>query len=269
MVTSEGFDFGVVRFMPIESYTDPTLGLDREARVDLVARIVENYLAGKPVIPQSEGDWSRVHTAIRRAGLFVIETRTPCFAATLRFCPDRAGEGDYEIHRQPRFGVERGRTVRVSVVADDEANACAAMLKPFATRFCVVTVRTDRPHTKLIWLVGLRDFRSFDETAETASARLAAREERREAAIRRRQSNRLERSLIISQLSLLEHSERLSHIVGDTRHPVAFYPEEWAIIDSDSLQSLPSELRRALIERLADSRKGGWKILCEQLKRLS
>lgn len=161
MPTGHTTDFGVIQFMPIESFADPYRGLDQEARVD---KMLGDLLEESPSKAQSIADWPHVHTAIRRRGLFVIESETPGFTAMLRFSPEQPDAGDYEIHHRPRGGVERGRTVKVVAVAADETDSRLSMLTPFPTRYAVVTDGAARPRARKMWLVGLRDFRIVPET---------------------------------------------------------------------------------------------------------
>jgi len=161
MPTTHTIDLGVIQFMPIETFLDPTRGLDRDARVD---KLVEDLVSDRP---QSVGDWPRVRTAIRRGELFVVETSTPSFTATLRFDPEHPDAGDYETHRRPRGPVEKGRTIKVTAVAADETDSRLSILTPFAVRYAVRTVANDRPRTALMWLVGLKSYRPVAETTET------------------------------------------------------------------------------------------------------
>ena len=160
-MTNEGpSEFGVLRFMPIETFNDPTHGLDMEARAE---RIAEAYSSDELPKPQNIGDWPCVQTAIRRGDLFVIETTMPNFRATLRFSPAKPETGDYEIHHRPRGGVERGRTVKVTAVPADDKDGRVSMLSSFPTRYAVVTVGAERPHSRKMWLFGLKSFRSNDD----------------------------------------------------------------------------------------------------------
>lgn len=134
-------------------------GLGLDARVDM---IVESLLEDVGYVPRktdSVSNWPRAQTAIRRGGLSVIETATPTFTAMLRLDPDRHDAGDYEIRPRPHGGTERGRTTKVITVAADENDYWLSMLTPFPTRYAVATVGATRPHARMIWLVGLRDFR--------------------------------------------------------------------------------------------------------------
>jgi len=159
MPTTPAADFGVVQFMRIESFVDPNRGLDREARVERLFDFMEE----PPTKEQLIAGWPHVRVAIRRGGLFVIESETPAFTARLSFCPEAPDTGDYEIHHRPRGGMEKGRTVKVVPVATDEKDASLCMLTPFATRYLVVTVGSTRPYVKMVWLVGLRSFQIVDE----------------------------------------------------------------------------------------------------------
>ena len=151
--------------MPVESFQDPNRGLDKEARVD---RLVDTLLSDDPK-PQSTADWPRIHTAIRRSGLFIIEAATPAFSAMLRFDPERIDAGDFEIHHLPRGKVEKGRTVKITSVKEDETDSRVSMLKPFTERFAIVTLGNERPHARMMWLVGLSSFRSVDESEDSDS----------------------------------------------------------------------------------------------------
>jgi len=83
MPTTPTTNFGVVRFMPVESFQDPNRGLDKDARLERVLSEFDSFTADPK--PQSIGDWPRAHTAIRRGDLFVIEASTPilphCFVS--------------------------------------------------------------------------------------------------------------------------------------------------------------------------------------------
>ena len=146
--------------MPVESFINPNRGVDKDSRVD---NLLEDLLADAPK-PQSTGDWPRIHTAIKRGNLFVIEASTPTFSTLLRFDPQQLDAGDYQIQRLPRGGIERGRTEKITPVKADELNRQVSMLTPFAERFAVVTVGNERPYSRLMWLVGLNSFRIIDET---------------------------------------------------------------------------------------------------------
>ena len=157
-------EFGVVQFMPIETFNDPTRGLDKDARSD---RFMEAFASDGPPRLQNVGDWPWVHTAILRDGVFVIETSPPSFTATLHFCPERPDAGDYEIHYRPRGRVEKGRTVKITAVDVGETDTRVSMLTLFATRYAVVTVGSERPHARMMWLVGLKDYRRVHEADDT------------------------------------------------------------------------------------------------------
>ena len=149
--------------MPIESFLDPYRGLDQEARVDKMVEAIERDSPPS----ESTSDWPRVHTAICRDGLFVLEATRPSLTVMLRFDPNRNDAGDYEIHHLPHGGIEKGRTTKVITVADGEKDAKFSMLMSFPARFAVATVGSARPHAKLMWLVGLSSFRSVSEKDET------------------------------------------------------------------------------------------------------
>jgi hypothetical protein len=163
MATS-GANLGVVRFMPLQSFTNPERGLAHDARVDLIVERALSDIA--PTHPPSVGDWPRVHTAIRRDGLFVVEATAPDFKAMLRFSPERPDGGDYEIRYQPNGRIEKGRTCKVTPVLADDPDPSVSMLKAFTTRYAVATVSAARPFLKSMWLVGLNDFRIVDEADE-------------------------------------------------------------------------------------------------------
>jgi len=145
-------NYGVVRFIPVESFQNPTRGLDQDAQVDLIL----NRLSADGPRPQSIGDWPRIHHAVRRRDLFVVETSTPTFTALLRFSAESLDAGDYQIHYYGR--VDTGRIVQVTAVKADDMDSRVSMLKPFAERFRVDTVGSERPHAMMVWLVGLSSY---------------------------------------------------------------------------------------------------------------
>ena len=84
----------------------------------------------------------------------------------LRFDSDKIDAGDYEIRHLPRGRVEKGRTVKITQLKGDETDSRVSMLKPFTDRFAVVTVGSERPHARMMWLVGLNSFKSIDESID-------------------------------------------------------------------------------------------------------
>jgi hypothetical protein len=157
---------GIVRFMSPEDYAGPDYGLS--ARASLIRELQELVSEEKP-IEMGIAHWPKIQTAIRRGGLFVIETATPGFKATLRFNPQNEDAGDYEIHPRPRGQVQKGRTIKVAAVASDASNRRLAGVANFATRFAVTTVAELRPHRKLIWIIGLSSYATPDETEEDSA----------------------------------------------------------------------------------------------------
>lgn len=158
-------DYGVLTFMPFESYVDPYRGLSVHDRID---RLLEEAFDEKFATPETVGDWPRIQVAIRRDGLFVIEAETPTFKAMLRFDPQHPDAGDFEIHHRPHGGVESGRTTHVIAVPGDEKQTRLSVLAPFATRYAVVTVGRARPYARMVWRVGLREYRTVLEPAGSA-----------------------------------------------------------------------------------------------------
>ena len=99
------------------------------------------------------------------------------------------------------------------------------------------------------------------------AARRAARKKRQGEQQQARLHRRQTRAVLIESLRHLSPAERLEHIIADTKRSVSFYPSEWAVLDSATIQTLPSQLRLATIQRLADRRTGIWKRLRVQLER--
>jgi hypothetical protein len=151
--------------MPIESFAKPPKPEQDVWSPEYWESLLRDQ-PPKPPKPQSIRDWPRIHTAIRRDGLFVIETETPSFTAMLRFDPDSPDAGDYEVHYRPQGGAERGRTRKIISVPAGDTDYRVSMLAPFPTRYVVVTGGLVGSHPCLVWLVGLRDFRSVHATRE-------------------------------------------------------------------------------------------------------
>ena|SRR2546426_11953335 len=138
-------DYGVVQFMPTEQALSLRQLMEEIDRPE--AQIV--------------GDWPRVRgePIRRRDGRIGIDPiEYPGFKAMLWFCAERPDAGNYEIHRLPRGGVERGRVIRVMPVAADEL---------FPVRYKVITVANERPHNHRLWDVRLRSVKDVEETDET------------------------------------------------------------------------------------------------------
>ncbi len=155
-------NFGVVKFLPIESVINPSRGLDREARSDRI----NDLLANEPV-SQGVSEWPLVNIAIRRGDLFIIEASTPAFTALLSFSQERLAAGDYKIRHLPRGRIETGKIIKVSQLNGDDVDSFYSMLNPFKERFLVTTLGNERPHVKMIWLVGLNYLNMDDGTDKT------------------------------------------------------------------------------------------------------
>ena len=158
-------NLGVIKFMPYENYEDTASALTPDQRLERQAERLRILLGDDepPERPPSRPlDWHRVSHAICRDGVFVIEASAPASTVMLGFCPDRQNEGDYEIHRRPHGGVERGRTYKVMAVPQDEKNEPASMLTQFPIRYKVFTTASDRHGRHLAWLVGLNSYRRLE-----------------------------------------------------------------------------------------------------------
>lgn len=151
MTTTSAIEFGLLQFMPVETFNDPLRGLDKESRREKeVENILEDLLYNGSPKPPNGGDWFRIHTAIRRADEFVVETSSPTFTVRLRFCPEKPMMGDYEIHyrpRGPRGRIERGRTDKVTAVHAGETDARMAYDRRFANRLANIL----RQHGVKVW----------------------------------------------------------------------------------------------------------------------
>ena len=143
---------GIIQFVPVKSFVGPPRSKLQE---------LQEEFGDSPPDPQSTAQWPVIQIAIRRGGLFVIETQTPDFRAMLRFDPEHPEAGDYEIRR--RDAVEIGRIEKVQLVAANETSRRLSMLTPFPNRFAVHTVELARPYKEMVWLVGLREFQTVDE----------------------------------------------------------------------------------------------------------
>lgn len=110
------------------------------------------------------------------------------------------------------------------------------------------------------------------EKEQAGEAALADRRAVRQKQWENQQQVRLElrhsRMELIASLQHLSSAERLEYIIGDTTHPVFFYPAEWAVLSSKEISALPRMVRLAAIRRLSDCRKGNWKKLRMQLEQV-
>ena len=188
--------------------------------------------------------------------------------------------------------------VKVLTVAErDLPNFCGGSVSPVIPLYRYLLDSTQDDFTELRdWVVahtqnhylpfGSGRFRpaslsDYRRQVEEFQARRHAREQAvKEALIARRTARKKEldeqeqvrlreretRNTLLASLQHLSASERLGHIIADTTHPVSFYPAEWAMLDSATIQGLPAQLRVATIQRLADRRTGVWKKLREYLE---
>ncbi len=124
---------------------------------------MERYDSDGPAPHPNVAGWPRVHTAIRRGGFFLIEASTPNVSLMLKFCPGQPEAGRYEIRRGRYEDVERGHTVRLKEVPSDETDNRVSMLTPFVIRYFIVTEPEIAHRTRLVWLLGLSNFRAVEE----------------------------------------------------------------------------------------------------------
>lgn len=161
MNTTDTDNCGVICYIPHATFHDPTRGLSRDERLDHLIDKYSNFDLGGPSVVASTADWQRVTRAIRRGGLWVIESKAPEATVLLRFDPKDLTDSDYRIQSQVgRSGT--GRVDKVLTIDSNESDGRFSMLSNFSTRFCVVTVATSRPFDKLVWRIGLNCFRECD-----------------------------------------------------------------------------------------------------------
>lgn len=116
---------------------------------------------GDPLPTQTVSGWPRIHVAIHRGDLFIVEATLHDFSATLRFCPTRPTIGDYQI--RSREGTETGVIVKVQEIPSNETDRRLTMLLRFPHRYYVGTLANDRARTSKRWLVGVTEFRIVEE----------------------------------------------------------------------------------------------------------
>jgi hypothetical protein len=133
---------GIIQFMTLDLFSNPPaeqqLGIEK---VDL---------------------WHHIDNVVRRGDLYHIETSIPTLRLKLRFSPGQVANGDYEIH-PTRGGVERGRTESVRSTIIHTSDQRFVKLARFPVRFQVVTIASETPHGKKMWIIG------FNEPPETPS----------------------------------------------------------------------------------------------------
>lgn len=154
-------DFGVIQFLPYESFQNPEFGLTREELSE--RRIAEFADLNTPPPQISVTGWPRAQFAKHRGNLFIIETSGPSFKAWLRFSPEKPDAGDYEIRHLPRGTLEKGCTFHVKAIKADETDRRASMLTKFPIRYVVFTTANDRARTRLAWRIGLTSVEEIPE----------------------------------------------------------------------------------------------------------
>lgn len=121
-------------------------------------------------------------------------------------------------------------------------------------------------HRQLAQDEAARRQREQAEEAAAIARRMAHEKEQVKRAASRLRYREL-RTALLAELEPLSAVERLDRIARDTEHPVTYYPPEYATLDPESLRAITAALRRALMNRLSDRRKGIWRALREQLER--
>ena len=98
--------------------------------------------------------------------------------------------------------------------------------------------------------------------------RVAERAQVHESERRVHASRNAQREELIADLSQLDDIERLARIAFISTHPVAAFPEAWAVVSA--AKQLPAETKQALCRRLQRAPKGPWRelliALLEELK---
>lgn len=91
--------------------------------------------------------------------------------------------------------------------------------------------------------------------------RRQARQARGETRVAAQKAASVLRKDLLERLSLLSAAERLTYVVSDMNHGPQYYPDHYASLSSEQIQSLAPVLRERLIDRLATIRRGVWKNL--------
>jgi hypothetical protein len=166
MTNEEHVDYGVLQFFKYRTFVEPDAALGRE---EVTERRMRRYDWDAPPLAPGVAGWPRVQTAILRGGMFRIEARSPEFTyLMLSFCPEKPDAGKYEIQRGRYEEVERGHTVKLIEVPDNETELSVAMLSRFKVRYFIKTERDTPSRTCLVWLVGLNTFRPVPVEEEEA-----------------------------------------------------------------------------------------------------
>ena len=143
---------GIIQFMEVDIFTHPPaeqqLGIEK---VDL---------------------WQEIDTVNRRGDLYHVEASTPALRLKLRFNPGNPANGDYEIH-STRAEVERGRTESVKQTGIHATDLRFAKLAKFPVRYQLVTIASESPHSKKVWILGFHE-PSAEEPAPEAVGNLLA-----------------------------------------------------------------------------------------------
>lgn len=161
MNTTDTDNCGVICCIPHATFHDSTRGMSSDEKLNHLIDKYSKYDLGGPAMVESTTDWQRVTRAIKRGGLWVIESKAPETTMLLRFDPDDLTNSDYRIQSQVGRG-GMGRVEKVLTIDCNESDSRFSMLSNFSSRFCVVTVATARPFDKLVWRIGLNCFRECD-----------------------------------------------------------------------------------------------------------
>ena len=160
--------YGVLRYMPLEAYYNPSHGLRYEERLDHFDTRRDHFVRTREHgPPETTTGWPRIQEAIQRGSLFVIEAAAAGTDVRLRFDPKAPKSGSYEI-RIPHQPTETGATEYVwEIAAKDLDGGWSSTLKPYAFRYVIETLASDRARTHKVWLVGLTGFRSISEADDS------------------------------------------------------------------------------------------------------
>lgn len=161
-MTTPSEDYGLLSFLPLESYSNPIRGLDFDSKIDYLMDV----LVGEGSRLQA-ANWMTVKRAIRRQQLFVLEASTPFANVLIRFDPTDVKAGNYRIqyHRPPK--VEVGKIEQIAPFDCGSKDLFFSKLKKYPTTFQIVSFR-EPGGKRSIWFIGLAVYEQFEEEVEIA-----------------------------------------------------------------------------------------------------
>ena len=153
---------GIVNFTYNAEYNNPKMSSDASVRIyGLIEKLIESGAPNSMTEPTT--NWPVITRVICRDGTFVIEASDETCAIRLNFNPSDPHPGDYSIQYKVSRRPDSGSIDKADLLGEDLNSYRLRMLSRFPTRFRLVSRSSTPPHAKMIWRIGIEDYKAFTD----------------------------------------------------------------------------------------------------------